>query len=136
MKTLFRTLSLICISLLLFSCQPENTHIDLTANRWQLLKFKDSNQASFRKAKADYFLEFTSDSLLNISLDVNDCWLRYASPETGEIEMEEGLLCTKVCCDTDYAEAFGQTLLEMKSYYGQGDKLIFEGEGEIVFVPE
>lgn len=136
MKTLFQLLSLACISFLLFACQPESTDIDLTANRWKLVKFKDSNRASFQKAEADYFLEFANDSLFMISLDVNDCGASYALPAQGTIEMDEFLACTKVCCDSDYAEAFGQTFLQMQTYYGQGEELIFEGKGKMIFVPE
>lgn len=135
MKTLFQTLSLIGISLLLGSCQPESPEIDLTGNRWQLVKFKGSN-TSCQKAEGDYFLEFVNDSLFSILLDVNECFGKYSLPENGMIEVEEAVLCTKVCCDTDNAEAFYLTFVQMNTYYGQGDKLVFEGAGKVVFVPE
>ena len=43
--------------------------------------------------------------------------------------------CTEICCDSDFAEDLSQLFPKMTEYYGKGDELIFEGQGEIIFNP-
>lgn len=40
--------------------------------------------------------------------------------------------CTQICCDSDFAEDLSQLFPKMTEYYGKGDELIFEGQGEII----
>jgi len=40
--------------------------------------------------------------------------------------------CTEMCCDSEFAESLPSLFLKMTRYYGKGERLYLEGEGEIV----
>ncbi len=43
-----------------------------------------------------------------------------------------GERCTLICCDSDFAKDLVFLFPKMTDYYGKGNELIFEGEGEII----
>jgi len=113
------------------SCTEENIDIDLTANSWEVVMIKESGQLSYTNTDNTYILHFTSDTEYNLSLDVNACFGQYVLPHQGDIEIQP-MGCTKICCDSEFAEALAQLLPKMTGYYSKGEKLYFEGEGKIV----
>ena len=119
------------ITLLLFSCEKDN--IDITSNKWEVVKIKKQDASDFTKTKESYILEFVNDSTLTLSLDVNTCHGSYNIPTKGNIEIDR-MVCTKICCDdSEFANDLSALFPKMTSYHGKGNKLIFEGSGEIVF---
>ena len=135
-KTIYQILTLILVSSVFLSCQKEKLDIDLESNRWRVVKLKLNDNSSFKRADDTYFLEFLSDTSFLLILDVNGCYLNYESIQHGNIEVTSGLFCTKVCCDSDYAEKIKKLMPLMTKYYGKGKKLFFEGEGKIVLEPD
>ena len=120
---------------LLLSCEKEDINIDIKSNKWVVLKMKSQGEFTFTEAGENYVLEFESDTTYTLRLDVNTCFGYYEIINNGNIKI--GLMgCTEVCCDSDFAEDLSQLFPKMTEYYGKGNNLIFEGEGEIVFEPE
>lgn len=59
------------------SCMKEDIGIDLTANNWKVERFKQSGQLTFTNTDSTYILQFFSDEVYNLSLDVNTCMGNY-----------------------------------------------------------
>ena len=116
---------------LLLSCEKEDVSIDIKSNRWVVEKMKSQGEHTFTKAGESYVLEFTSDTTYTLKLDVNSCFGYYEIINSGNITISL-MACTKICCDSDFAVDLSQLFPKMTEYYGKGDNLIFEGEGEIV----
>lgn len=125
-------ISLICLVIL--SCKKEDINIDMKSNKWVVIKMKSQGESTYTKASESYVLEFTSDTTYTLKLDVNICFGHYEIMNSGNIIISP-MGCTKICCDSDFAEDLSQLLPKMTEYYGKGDELIFEGQGEIVFGP-
>ena len=121
----------IIISLCSTSCHKEDINIDITLHDWEVVKIKSATASSFSKTQEIYILSFTSDTRYSINLDVNDCSGEYQIPSKGNIIIGYAS-CSEACCDTDFAEDLIRLLPKMTSYYGKGEKLFLEGEGEIV----
>lgn len=133
----FTLLTSIVFASLFSACEKETIGIDLQANRWKLVKLKDSEDTFFKQAEKDYFLEFTSDTSFTGKLDVNDFFGNYQLPEEGQIELDDDRVgITLVCCESEYAESYLNVFLTVRNYYIRGDELIFEGDGKLVFEAE
>jgi len=78
----------------------------------------------------DYVLEFKADSSITIKLDVNNCFSKYKLTNKNEITINT-LGCTKVCCDSEFAQNLAQTLSKMEFFKIKGNDLLFEGDGKI-----
>jgi len=122
------------IGLTALSCKKENVNIDITLNKWEVVKMKGQGESSYSKAKKSYILEFTSDTTYSFIFDVNDCFGHYEIISNGNIEIR-AMGCTEMCCDSDFAVQLSQLFPKMSKYYGQGNELIFEGEGKIILKP-
>ena len=121
----------ISIGLIIWSCEKEDIDIDLKSNNWVVVKIKKQGESSYSFAKESYILKFINDSILDFNLDVNSCSGKYNIVNNGNIEL--GLVaCTLICCDSDFAEDLVQLIPKMTKYYGKGNELIFEGQGEII----
>ncbi len=116
---------------ILLSCQDDNTDIDLRSSAWVVHRLKQESSFIHSWPKDNYLLEFTSDSTFALNLDVNDCGGIYSITQPGEIEIST-LSCTEACCDSDFAEELIELLPRMTSYHEKGNRLIFQGEGEVV----
>ena len=123
------------ILVLLLSCEKEDVNIDIKSNKWVVVKMKSQGEPTFTETRESYVLEFTSDTTYQLKLDVNSCFGYYEIINSGNITISL-MGCTEVCCDSDFAEDLSQLFPKMTEYYGKGNNLIFEGEGEIVFEPE
>lgn len=122
------------ISFSIISCE-EDLDIDLQEKEWVAVKMKKDDAATYDRPDADYILTFDSDTSLTIVLDVNTCFGIYSIPENGTITLEQGIGCTEACCDSEFAETMVNCFSAITSYYGQGNRLVFENsEGsEVVF---
>ncbi len=122
----------ILFGLIMWSCKKEDINIDIKSNNWELVKIKEQGESFYTRAKESYVLEFVSDTTYTLKLDVNSCGGHYEIVNSGNIIISL-MGCTKVCCDSDFAEELLQLFPKMTKYYGKGNELIFEGDGEIVF---
>ena len=119
------------IGLIMWSCEKEDINIDIKSNNWVVVKTMKQGEFSYSIAKENYILKFINDSIFDINLDVNSCQGKYNIVSNGNIEL--GLVaCTEICCDSDFAEDLVQLIPLMTKYYGKGNELIFEGQGEII----
>ena len=118
----------------LISCEEENidTEIDLTLNDWKVVKIKKQEELSYLYAKESYIFEFINDTTFTFNLDVNGCGGQYEIINAGKIVLED-TYCTEICCDSDFAEDLRLLIPKMTSFFGKGNQLIFQGQGEIIF---
>ena len=130
---IFRILILVISSGLLgTSCMKEYSDVDLTSNHWKVVKIKNDGQLTYITTDSTYILRFSSKTEYNLDLDVNICMGLYEVPGNGIIEIQP-MACTKVCCDTEFAEELASLLPGMTRYYARGEELYLEGDGKIVF---
>ena len=127
---LFSFLFLIVV-LFITSCEKDTTDLtDITRYHWEVIKIKQPGASSYSTAEGSYVLEF-GDTSYKINLDVNDCGGSYGISGGKRIRITRGG-CTYVCCDTDFAENLISLLPGMTSYHRKQNKLLLEGEGEII----
>ena len=113
------------------SCAKKDIYIDLTSNNWEIVKMKKQGEYTYTKAEESYVLTFTNEQTYTLNLDVNNCFGNYEIANKGNIDL--GYVgCTEICCDSEFAQNLTQLFPKITKYYGKGDNLIFEGEGEIV----
>ncbi len=118
--------------LVLFFLSCQKSEFIKEPSKWKLVKYRVEDR-SFVRAKNNYFLEFMKDSIIKVQLDVNICQFSCKSTTKGHINIQvDG--CTYACCDSEYAEGFRSLLPMMSNYYYKGNRLYFEGHGEIVLV--
>ena len=113
------------------SCAKKDIYIDLTSNNWEVIKIKKQGESSYTKTGESYILSFTSENIYAINLDVNNCFGDSEITSNGNIDFSH-MVCTMVCCDSEFAQNLSQLFPKMTKYYGKGDELILEGEGKIV----
>jgi len=116
------------------SCMKEDIHIDLSSKHWKVVKIKNDGRLTFTSTDSTYILRFSSKTEYNLDLDVNMCIGLYEVPDPGELEIQP-MACTKVCCDSEFAEELAFLLPRMTEYYARGDELYLEGDGKIVLRP-
>jgi len=129
-KLIFLLFALVPI-LIVTSCGKKDIYIDLTSSNWEVVKIKKQGESSYTKAEESYILKFTDKQTYNVNLDVNECFGEYNIKSSGNIYMST-MGCTEICCDSEFALSFSELLPKMTSFYGNGDELIFEGEGKII----
>ena len=113
------------------SCEKKETDIDLTSWDWKVEKIRKRGNLIYTRTDSTYILEFTSDEAYRLDLDVNTCIGLYEIVQNGSIELQ-AMACTKVCCDSEFAQDLSGLVPQMTSYYIRDNKLHFEGEGEII----
>lgn len=116
------------------SCEEDNfdTEIDITLNDWKVTKIQKHGAISYLNAPENYIFEFINDTTFTFNLDVNGCGGQYRIISKGNIELSESY-CTMICCDSEYSEELLQLIPKMTKFYGIDNKLVFQGQGEIVF---
>jgi heat shock protein HslJ len=118
------------------SCEKENVdnHIDLTLHEWQVIKYREYGKISYSVVKERYVLKFNNiDKTLGFNLDVNNCGGNYKILGNSNIEIENPY-CTEICCDSEQAEEFVRLIPKMTKYSLEDNRLVFEGQGEIIFI--
>jgi heat shock protein HslJ len=121
----------ILVGLIIWSCKKEDIDIDIKSNNWEVVKIKKQGESTYEKAKENYILEFTNDTTFTLNLDVNNCFGNYEIIYSGNIKFKT-MISTQICCDTDFAIDLIHLFPKMTEYYGKGNELIFEGQGEII----
>lgn len=130
--SILSTFAIILSSFVLISCTKESISLaELQFGKWEVEKIKKAEDSSFRKAEKSYFLDFDEDNGYAARLDVNRCSGTYELINSKNIKFD-GMFCTYNCCDTEYAEDFARLVRVMTKYSKRGNKLILEGEGQIV----
>ena len=117
--------------MILASCKNEDINLNIMFNKWKVVKIKKQGESKYSKTKKNYILNFTSDTTYTLHLDVNSCLGVYNIIKNGDITIGP-MVCTEMCCDSEFAENLSFLLPKMSDYYGKGDELIFEGQGKII----
>jgi hypothetical protein len=128
----FKWLFVFIFMLFFSSCGEKDINIDLSSRKWECIKMKKNNFARFKNAPKPYILTFVDDSTFILLRDVNKCEGHYRITKSGHISFNSGMLCTYMCCDSEFAQELTAMLTKMTRYYSQGDELILKGEGKIV----
>ena len=113
------------------SCEKKDVDINLSAADWKVKKIRKRGKLIYTATDSTYVLHFSNDNTCNLNLDVNNCVGLYEIPEDGSITFQ-GMACTKMCCDTEFAEDLLSLFPEMTGYYVLDNKLHLEGDGEII----
>jgi len=122
------TILLTCLTL--WTCKKADIDIDITTDKWEVKSIKKSGATFSTKAKGSYILEFNSDTTYTLTLDVNYCAGQYEIPENGKIDF--GIIaCTKICCDTDFAENLPGLIHITTDYSVKSGILTLTGDGQI-----
>lgn len=127
-------LSVFVAIFLLLSCKSNNEQIsleELQSTKWKVAKIANDMDFSYTDAPNAYFLEFKTDYEFQLSLDVNECMGGYSFNNNGGMTFQMGG-CTKICCDSFFAENLLILLAKMSTWSLSNNQLILEGEGEIV----
>jgi len=103
------------ISISLISCEKEDNDISIKGTKWKVVYIKDNGSSFNKRAKEDYIIEFKNDSSYSLSLDVNECIGNYNILNEKEIIIARSG-CTKVCCDSEFAEELRELLGEINNY--------------------
>jgi hypothetical protein len=120
----------VLLAVVLTSCGKDEVSPELLVNDWKVVKLKKENDRRYTESDETYVLKFTSDSTFGIRLDVNSCGGNYEIEKEGTIDMV--LICTYICCDSDFAEALAGIIAGATKYNFKGNELILEGPGKIV----
>ena len=121
----------ILVGLIMWSCKKEDSNIDIESNNWEIVKIKNQGESTYTNATESYILVFVNDTTYTLKLDVNNCGGQYKIVHNGKISFST-MCCTEICCDSEFAENLVLLLSKMTEYYGKGNELILEGQGEII----
>lgn len=121
----------ILLGLILSSCKKEDINIDINSSNWEVVKIKKQGEFFYKKAKGVYILSFVNDTQYSLNLDANHCGGQYEIINDGNIIISD-MTCTAICCESDFAQDLSLLFPEMTEYYGKGNRLILEGQGEII----
>ena len=116
------------------SCKKEDINIDITSNNWEVVKIKKQGESKYTKAGKSYIIVFKNDGSFTLRLDVNTCYGNYKIIKSGSIKLD-GVGCTEICSDSDFAVDLAYLFPKMTEYYGKGKELILEGQGKIILKP-
>ena len=129
-KSIMTATTILLTFLILWTCEKEDIDIDITSYKWEVISIKKSGQIFSDKPENSYILEFNSDTTYSLSLDVNHCFGHYEIPNKGKIDFTTAA-CTKICCDSEFAENLPGLLHNMTDYFVRGDVLTLKGNGQI-----
>ena len=122
------TILLTCLTL--WTCEKKDIDIDITSCKWEVISSKKSGQIFSDKPKDSYILEFNSDTTYSLSLDINNCDGQYEISDKGKINFTT-VVCTLICCDSEFAENLPPLLHNITDYFIRGDILTLTGDGQI-----
>jgi len=97
---------------------------------WELLSLKDKTTDSLHIPTKQLLFKVNSDSIINYTLDINTCILKYKMIE-GKIVVYSGGGCTKICCDKPNPIFFYRTFKDTLTFNITGDKLIIKSSTDI-----
>ena len=121
----------------LSACLTDHT-AQLLEGNWRVVSIQTTGVASMlmtgfssNNPQADYILQFREDGNLNLRLDVNNCSGRFNTFNDSSLEIEP-MGCTRVCCDTPFAEHLTGALSHMEHFAIQGKRLTLHGADGII----
>ena len=123
-----KKLKIITFIILVFasiSCSKDIDN-DVITGTWELISLHSDKDISKEKDNT-YTITFTIDNLVSMKLDVNSCSSDYILKGDNEIAFGS-FLCTKICCDTEYANEFVNIVESATNVSLFLDKLILEGD--------
>ncbi len=126
-------LALLLLTLLCFGgCSKDKQTI--VRNEWQVASIKVHADSILQHVSSGntYTLKFANRRNYSITLDVNSCSgkVRFMSKNMVDFEIPA---CTKICCESNNAEAIIDILPKVNTYDVSGAVLTFTGEnGEII----
>lgn len=123
------SISSLILALTLSACLADKTAQSLEGD-WRVVSMQTTGLAS-DNAPEDYILQFGEDGHLNLRLDVNNCSGRFNTFNDSSLEIEP-MGCTRVCCDTPFAERLILTLSDMEHFAIQGKRLTLHGANGII----
>jgi len=113
-----------------YSCTGKVDIDDLTGT-WELVKVVSDKDVKREKDNI-YTLRFDMDGSVVLNLDVNECYSHYTLKDDNKI-IFGSFPCTRVCCDTDYADEFYNIVRTSTKVFLWLDILTLEGkEGKAV----
>ena len=131
-------LKILCLAMVLVmlgpACTKKDIDVDLSSREWQVEKIRKTGKLIYTTTDSTYMLTFTSNEVYGLTLDVNSCSGHYEIPQNGKICFQ-AMACTKVCCDTKFAEDLVGLFPEMNGYFVKDNRLYLEGNGEIILKP-
>jgi hypothetical protein len=124
------------MGMLFYACDEDRdegpvSHIDLSRSKWQVQGFVESHGSELLSSRSRYVLEFVNDSLFTINLDANRYFGMYESEENGYFKIRTLEKKEEICCDSQYANALLQKILEAGYHHYNGETLTLNGNGEI-----
>lgn len=115
---------------LIISCSKDKQTI--IKNDWQVESIKIHSDSGLQLPMNTYILSFKNKRNYSIELDVNSCSGKVHFKSNNKIEFEWPS-CTKVCCDSDFAEKMMDVLGNVNKYDVSDEALILSGEnGKII----
>lgn len=81
----------------------------------------------------EFYTVMINEGQLNVSLDVNKCRIPYSVVGKNMIEITETASCTRMCCDSEMAEALKQYLIGKFEVIVEEDNLTLKGNETLVF---
>ena len=121
------TIILTCLAVL--ACKKTDT--ELTTGQWKVESITLQGSTTSQNATDTYVLEFKDKNDFSLRLDVNTCVGEYKIPKNGKITIDHPA-CTKVCCDSGFAEQVQNLLSKMTDYSINGTTLTLNGDGQII----
>lgn len=138
MKKVILIFALYCVSF--WSCKKDSfSAVDITVvvhvleHKWKVLSVEIPT--NMEKPNGEYIFQFYDAESYSLSLDntidVNNCGGRYKIPGDGKTLIFEFCACTKVCCDSDFAEKLIDATYQVTTYRLNADTLTLSGQSEI-----
>ncbi len=81
----------------------------------------------------DYYSVEIQEKNLLVQLDVNKCRTPYTVTGKNQINLEDKMSCTRMCCDSRMAEALRDKLVGVFTIEMDDDKLVLKGKETITF---
>ena len=124
----------------LWSCEKDSVDpvyitvvVHVLVHKWKVLSIE--NQTDIEKPKGNYIFQFYDAERYSLALDdiidVNTCGGQYKTAGDGNSFIIEYCACTKVCCDSDFAEKLIDVTTQVITYRLNADTLTLSGQSEI-----
>jgi len=108
----------------------KDIEIKSLVGKWEVISLYNEGALSPQNELSEYILEFENDSVFTLKLDVNNCGSKYLDLGNNDIRFES-IGCTKICCDTDYADKLLMTIYNTMNFEINQNILSLNGKGAI-----
>lgn len=124
-------MGLLFAALTLTGCSKSDEAAPLSG-AWKVLCIQPAGERAQWTLK-DYTLRLRVDGVYYLNLDVNTCGGPYLSAGAGGIDFL-GVGCTRLCCDSGFAQQMVSILDNVSVYHIEGRKLTLIGERGLIEV--